>query len=69
MRSAVPEGVEEVLRGHRGGPDASDSTGNPIVLGTTSTGKRIAVVSIDDSDDDLIIIDPVTAYPVPEYGG
>jgi hypothetical protein len=63
------EEVEEVLLGHRGGPDAySDSTGNRIVFGTTSTGKRIAVVYIDESDGDIIVIYPLTAYPVPEYG-
>ena len=64
------EEVEEVLANHPGDrPDAfSDATGNPIIFGTTSTGKRIAVVYSDESDDDLIIIRPVTAYPVPEYG-
>jgi hypothetical protein len=66
----TPEKVEEVLRDHTGGPDDfSESTGNPIIFGTTSTGKRIAVVYVDESGDDLIIIYPVTAYPVPEYGG
>lgn len=67
----VPAEVEEVLRGHRGGPDAfSEKTGFPIIFGNTSTGKRIAVIYIDESDDDdLVVIYPVTAYPVPEYGG
>jgi len=32
-------------------------------------GKRIAVVYKDESDADLVIIRPVTAYPVREYGG
>ena len=51
-------------------PDAySNTTGNPIIFGTTSTGKRIAIVYSDESDADLVIIRPVTAYPVPEYGG
>jgi hypothetical protein len=65
------EEVEEVLAGHPGHrPDAySDATGNPIIFGTTSTGKRIAVVYSDESDADLVIIRPVTAYPVPEHGG
>ena len=59
--------MEEVLRNHRDGPDAfSESTGNPIIFGTTSTGKRIAVVYVDASDSDSIIIYPLTAYPVPE---
>jgi len=65
------EEIEEVLSGHRGDrPDAySDVTGNPIIFGTTSSGKRIAVVYRDESDADSVIIRPVTAYPVPEYGG
>jgi hypothetical protein len=64
------EEVEEVLFGHTGNqPDAhSDRTGNPIVFGTASTGKRIAVVYSDESDADLVIIRPMTAYPVREYG-
>ena len=59
-----------MLFNHRGNrPDASsDSTGNPIVFGTTAAGKRIAVVYTDESEDDLVIIRPVTAYPVREYG-
>ena len=63
--------VEEVLFNHGSDqPDAySDATGNPIIFGTTSTGKRIAVVYNDESDTDLIIVRPVTAYPVREYGG
>ena len=66
----TPAEVEDVLRNHRGGPDDySDSSRNPIIFGTTSTGKRIAVVYIDVSDDRYIIIYPVTAYCVPEYGG
>jgi hypothetical protein len=41
----TPEEVEEVLRNHRGAPDAfSKTTGHPMVVGTTSTGKRIEIV-------------------------
>jgi hypothetical protein len=46
-----------------------DATGNPIVVGTTSSGKRIAVVYSDESDAELVILRPVTAYPVRKYGG
>jgi hypothetical protein len=65
------EEVEEWLSNHLGyHPDAySDTTGNPISFGTTTTGKRIAVVYCDESDAGLVIIGPVTAYPVQEYGG
>ena len=60
-----------MLADHRGEyPDAySDNTGNPIIFGTTSAGKRIVVVYSDESDAGLVIIRPVTAYPVREYGG
>jgi hypothetical protein len=65
------EEVEEVLSRHIGNDlDAySDATGNPIIFGTTSSGKRIAVVYSDESDADLTIIRPVTANPVSAYGG
>ena len=60
-----------MLYNHQGNhPDAySDTTGNPIIFGTTSAGKRIAVVYSDESETDLVVIRPVTAYPVQEYGG
>jgi hypothetical protein len=65
------EEVEDVLCGHEGDfPDAyPDATGNPIIFGTTSTGKRIALVYIDESDADVVLIRRVTAYPVREFGG
>jgi hypothetical protein len=57
------------LRDHPDGPDAySDSSGLPVVFGTTPDGKRIAVVYEDESDAGLVIICPKTAYVVPEYG-
>ncbi len=62
------EEVEEVLHDHEGPVDSSDSSGRPIVFGRTSTGKHIAVVFAFEDDPDLIIVAPVTAYPVPEYG-
>ena len=66
----TPAEVDEVLYAHEGGPDDfSESSGLPMVFGTTSTGKRIVVVYDDQSDDDLVVIYPVTAYTVPEYGG
>lgn len=62
------EEVEEVLYDHRGRVEPSDQSGNPIVFGWTTTGKHIAVVFTFEDDPDLIIIRPITAYPVPEYG-
>ena len=62
------EEVEDVLYDHEGRVDSSDSSGNPIVYGWTSTGKHIAVVFVFEDDPDLIIVRPITAYPVPEYG-
>jgi hypothetical protein len=63
------EEVEAVLRNHHGGPDDySDTSGDPIIYGWTSTGKHIAVVYRDEGDDDFVIIRPKTSYPVKEYG-
>jgi hypothetical protein len=61
--------VEEVLRGHPGEPDGySESSGDPLVYGWTDSGKHIVVIYRDESDDDLVVIRPVAAYPVREYG-
>jgi uncharacterized DUF497 family protein len=60
--------VEEILSDHQGMPDESESSGKKIVFGWTSTGKHLAVVFSVEDDPELIIVRPVTAYPVPEYG-
>jgi len=65
----TPEEVEEVIRNHTGPTDVSKQSGNRLIFGTTPTGQRIAVVFQIVPDPDLIIITPITAYPVPEYGG
>ena len=62
------EEVEDVLYDHEGPVEASDSSGRPMVFGWTPTGRRIAVVFTFEDDPELIIVRPVTAFPVPEYG-
>ena len=62
------EEVDEVLNDHEGPFDSSDSSGNPIIFGWTSTGKHIAVIFAFEVDPDLVIVRPITAYPTPEYG-
>ena len=62
------EEVEDILCDHEGPVESSDSSGRPMVFGWTATGRRIAVVFTFEDDPDLIIVRPVTAYPVPEYG-
>jgi hypothetical protein len=61
----TPEEVEEVIRNHTGPTDVSKRSGNPMIRGTTPTGQHIAVVFQIEPDPDLIIIRPITAYPVP----
>lgn len=63
------EEVEEVLHHHDGKVELSKQSGNPIVIGWTLGGKHIAVVFTIEDDPELIIVRPITAYPVPEYGG
>ena len=62
------EDVDEVLRAHQGPIVLSDSSGNPMVFGWTSTGNRIVVIFEFEDHPDLVIVIPITAYPVPEYG-
>ena len=59
--------VEEVLRDRNNPVDVSRSSGQPIVFGWTSTGRHIAVVFENVSDDPRIVY-PITAYEVPEQG-
>ena len=62
------EEVCEVLENQQGEITESDSSGNPLIFGDTSTGKHIAVVFVFEDDPELIVISPITAYPAPEYG-
>lgn len=57
------EEVEEVLLNENNLVGESRSSGRPITLGETSTGKRIAVVW-EEALDNPLIIRPVTAYEV-----
>ena len=58
------EEVEDVIAGHRGQWEASRRSGLPIILGTASTGRRLAVVFTVVPDPEHVLIRPVTAYPV-----
>ena len=61
--------VNEVINHHQGAPDDfSESSGCPLIYGWTSSGKHIVVVFSDETEEGLIIIRPITAYPVKEYG-
>jgi hypothetical protein len=60
--------VEEILYDPGSQVEDSRSSGRPIVFGTTAEGRRLAVVFEIEPDDDLILIRPVTAFPVPERG-
>lgn len=57
------EEVEEVLLNENNPVVESRSSGRPITIGETSTGKRIAVVW-EEALDNPLIIRPVTAYEV-----
>ncbi len=62
------EEVEEVLHHHQGHVEQSHRSGNPVIFGWTLGGKHIAVVFAYEDDPELIVVRPITAYPVPEYG-
>jgi len=57
------EEVEEVLLNDRNPVGESRSSGRPITIGDTSSGKRIAVVWEQEAHNPLVIR-PVTAYEV-----
>ena len=57
------EEVEEDLLNENNPVGESRSSGRPITFGETSTGKRIAVVWEQASDNPLVIR-PMTAYEV-----
>ena len=58
------EEVEDVIAGHRGPWEESRRSGLLIILGTASTGRRLAVVFTVVPDPEHVLIRPVTAYPV-----
>ena len=62
----TPEEVEAALLNEDTTFDVSDSSGRPIALGSTGTGRFIAVVFEVLNPADPFIIRPITAYDVPE---
>jgi hypothetical protein len=58
------EEVADVIATHRGPLGSSRSSGNPIIFGTASTGRRLAVVFVIVPDPDDVLIYPIAAYPV-----
>jgi hypothetical protein len=58
------EEVDDVLMNPNNPTDESDSSGNPVTFGWTSTGRHIIVVWEHVHDDPLTIY-PITAYEVP----
>ena len=69
MGEVTRDEVEEILYNPESKREKSRESGNPMVIGWTSTGKHIAVIFTFEDDPDLVIVRPKTAYPVPEYGG
>jgi uncharacterized DUF497 family protein len=62
----TPDEVESVLRDRSVGLGVSDSTGRPVVFGSTNTGRFIIVVYEMLHPEDPLIVRPVTAYEVPK---
>lgn len=57
------EEVEDVIAAHQGPWEESWSSGLPIIIGTPSFGRRLAVVFTIVPDPDYVLVRPVTAYP------
>jgi uncharacterized DUF497 family protein len=60
----TPEEVEDVLYAPDHVTDTSESTGRPVVFGTTGSGKSIIVVYELTEESGVVVIRPVTAYEV-----
>jgi hypothetical protein len=58
------EEVEDVIAAHQGPWGTSQSSGLPIIIGTASTGRRLAVVFTIVPDPDHVLVRPVTAYAI-----
>jgi uncharacterized DUF497 family protein len=58
------EEVEDILYDPASRPIRSRSTGRPLVIGRTQTGKTIVVVYERHKDGGHVIVRPVTAYEI-----
>ena len=57
------EEVADVIGGHHGTWEISRSSGNPLIRGTASTGRRLIVIFMIEPDPSEVLIYPITAYP------
>jgi uncharacterized DUF497 family protein len=62
----TPEEVESALVDENTTFDVSDSSGRPIAVGSTSTGRFIAIMFEVLNPADPLVLCPITAYDVPE---
>ena len=60
----TPREVEDVIAAQQGPWDASRSSRLPFIVGTASTGQRLAVVFTIIPDPDFVLVYPVTAYSI-----
>ena len=64
-----PAEVESVLYDPAASPSMSRASGRPVVFGHTDTGKYIIVVYKIRDEGGFRILEPITAYEVPEPRG
>ena len=58
------EEVADVIAGHNGRWERSRSSGNPLIRGTASTGRRLVVVFVVVPDPEDVLIYRISAFPV-----
>jgi hypothetical protein len=68
LHGLSPEEVEDVLYDPGARDGVSRSTGRPVRIGWTGSGKYILVVYETATDSGITVVRPVTAYEV-ETGG
>ena len=60
----TPAEVEAVLRSADPDTGTSDSSGRPVIFGTTGSGKYILVIYTRSEENGVAVVRPVTAYEV-----
>jgi hypothetical protein len=58
-----PEDIEDAIRAHRGPVGRTRETNRPLIVADID-GEETYVVFEIEADDDIVIVTPVTAFPV-----
>lgn len=58
-----PDAIEDAISGHTGPVELTRKTRRPMIRTVTPDGEEVIIVFEIDSDGDVVVVRPITAFP------